>query len=133
MQFLAVALNASHAATAKAVRAHHWTIPVAYDEDGRSASVRRRACPMVELAYRGGIVVAPDRQPLGQRDAALEARTCWRCCRRGVSDEVELPAAGFVAPELRAEFPGLRLTGWRSTGAARRQPARGRATVARAV
>jgi peroxiredoxin len=58
VQFLAVALNASHAATAKAVRANHWTIPVAYDEDGRvGEQYGVVACPMVELARRGGIVV----------------------------------------------------------------------------
>ena len=57
VQFLAVALNASHAATAKAVRANHWTIPVAYDEDGRvGEQYSVVACPMVELARRGGIV-----------------------------------------------------------------------------
>jgi peroxiredoxin len=58
VQFLAVALNASHTATATAVRAHHWTIPVAYDEDGRvGEQYGVVACPMVELARRGGIVV----------------------------------------------------------------------------
>ena len=57
VQFLAVALNASHGATAKAVRANHWTIPVAYDEDGRvGEQYGVVACPMVELARRGGIV-----------------------------------------------------------------------------
>ena len=59
VRFAAVALNASHAATAKAVRAHHWTIPVAYDEDGRvGEQYGVVACPMVELARRGGIVAA---------------------------------------------------------------------------
>jgi peroxiredoxin len=59
VRFAAVALNASHAATAKAVRAHGWTIPVAYDEDGRvGEQYGVVACPMVELARRGGIVVA---------------------------------------------------------------------------
>jgi len=57
--FAAVALNASHVATAKAVRAHDWTIPVAYDEDGRvGEQYGVVACPMVELARRGGIVAA---------------------------------------------------------------------------
>jgi peroxiredoxin len=57
VQFAAVALNASHAATAAAVRAHHWTIPVAYDVDGRvGEQYGVVACPMVELARRGGIV-----------------------------------------------------------------------------
>ena len=75
VQFLAVALKASHAATAKAVRAHHWTIPVAYDEDGRvGEQYGVVACPMVELAGRGGVVV--DRL-IGNRwdnAAALEPR-----------------------------------------------------------
>jgi peroxiredoxin len=58
VQFAAVALNASHAATAKAVRANHWTIPVAYDEDGRvGEQYGVVACPMVELARPGGVVV----------------------------------------------------------------------------
>jgi hypothetical protein len=35
VQFLAVALNASRVATAKAIAANDWSIPVAYDEDGR--------------------------------------------------------------------------------------------------
>ena len=57
VQFAAVALNASHTATAKVVAAHHWTIPVAYDEDGRvGEQYGVVACPMVELARRGGLV-----------------------------------------------------------------------------
>ena len=57
MRFAAVAVNASRAATAKLVRAHHWTIPVAYDRDGGVGQVYGVAiCPMAELAYRGGIV-----------------------------------------------------------------------------
>jgi peroxiredoxin len=75
VQFEAVALNASHAATAKAVRANHWTIPVAYDEDGRvGEQYGVVACPMVELARRGGVVV--DRLIGNQWDsaAALEPR-----------------------------------------------------------
>jgi peroxiredoxin len=75
VQFLAVALSASHAATATAVRAHHWTIPVAYDEDGRvGEQYGVVACPMVELARRGGVVA--DRL-IGNRwdsAAALEPR-----------------------------------------------------------
>ena len=57
VQFLAVALDASAAATAHAVRKHHWTIPVAYDEDGRVGDQYGVVvCPMAELARRGGIV-----------------------------------------------------------------------------
>ena len=75
VRFAAVALNASHAATAKAVRAHGWTIPVAYDEDGRvGEQYGVVACPMAELARRGGIVAE---RLIGNRwdsAAALEPR-----------------------------------------------------------
>ncbi|MGI8507032.1 MAG: redoxin domain-containing protein [Solirubrobacteraceae bacterium] len=57
VQFAAVAVGGSHASTAAAIRAHHWTIPVAYDRDGSIAGLYGVAiCPMAELAYRGGIV-----------------------------------------------------------------------------
>jgi hypothetical protein len=56
-QFAAVAVNASHKTTAALVRSHHWTIPVGYDRDGSVGALYGVAiCPMVELAYRGGIV-----------------------------------------------------------------------------
>ena len=57
MQFAAVAVNGTHAATAALIRSHHWTIPVAYDSDGTVGRLYDVvACPMAELAYRGGIV-----------------------------------------------------------------------------
>jgi peroxiredoxin len=57
VQFAAVAVHASHSNTAALVRAHHWTIPVAYDRDGSVGELYGVViCPMVELAYRGGIV-----------------------------------------------------------------------------
>ncbi len=57
VRFEAVAVDAGHAATARAVRAHHWTIPVAYDRDGAVGALYGVAvCPMAELAGRGGIV-----------------------------------------------------------------------------
>jgi peroxiredoxin len=57
VQFAAVALDSSHAAAAKLIRTHHWTIPVAYDADGTVAGLYRVAvCPMLELARRGGVV-----------------------------------------------------------------------------
>jgi hypothetical protein len=57
VRFAAVAVNASRAATAKLVRSHHWTIPVAYDRHGDVGQIYGMAiCPMAELAYRGGIV-----------------------------------------------------------------------------
>ncbi len=57
VQFAAVAVQGGHDQTASLVRAHHWTIPVAYDKDGAVGAVYGVAiCPMVELAYRGGVV-----------------------------------------------------------------------------
>jgi peroxiredoxin len=57
VQFAAVAIKAGRAATARLVRDHHWTIPVAYDRDGSVGELYGVAiCPMAELAQRGGIV-----------------------------------------------------------------------------
>lgn len=57
VQWAAVAVNGSHAATAKAVRAHGWTIPVAYDADGAVGGLYGvSACPLIELVDRGGTV-----------------------------------------------------------------------------
>jgi peroxiredoxin len=57
VQFAAVAIGSSHRSTAAAVRRHGWTIPVAYDRDGRVGALYGvAACPMVEMASRGGIV-----------------------------------------------------------------------------
>ena len=57
VQFLAVAVGASRATTARLVRTHHWTIPVAYDADGAvGEQYGVVVCPMAELAARGGIV-----------------------------------------------------------------------------
>jgi hypothetical protein len=57
VQFAAIAVDASQADTAALVRSHHWTIPVAYDRDGAVGQVYGvQFCPMIELAYRGGIV-----------------------------------------------------------------------------
>lgn len=57
VQFAAVAIRTSHADAARAVRANHWTIPVAYDRDGAVGAVYGvEVCPIVELAYRGGLV-----------------------------------------------------------------------------
>lgn len=59
VQFAAVAINGGHAATARLVRSHGWTIPVAYDRDGQVGSLYGvAACPMVEMARRGGVVQA---------------------------------------------------------------------------
>jgi peroxiredoxin len=57
VQWAAIAVNGSHVATAKAVRAHGWTIPVAYDADGAVGGLYGvTACPLIELAERGGTV-----------------------------------------------------------------------------
>jgi peroxiredoxin len=57
VQFAAVAVNANRAGTRAAIRAHHWTIPVAYDDGGGVGGLYGVAvCPMAELAARGGIV-----------------------------------------------------------------------------
>lgn len=57
VQFAAVAVRTGHHDAAAAVRSHHWTIPVAYDRDGAVAETYGVAvCPIVELAYGGGVV-----------------------------------------------------------------------------
>lgn len=57
VQFAAVAVHATRAATLRLVRTHHWTIPVAEDPDGAVGDQYGVvACPMAELAARGGIV-----------------------------------------------------------------------------
>ena len=57
VQFAAVAVQASRATALSLVHSHHWTIPVGYDPDGAVAALYGVSiCPMVELAYRGGIV-----------------------------------------------------------------------------
>jgi hypothetical protein len=57
IQFAAVAVRAGRTQTASLVRSHHWTIPVAYDRDGAIGALYGvDVCPLLELAYRGGIV-----------------------------------------------------------------------------
>jgi peroxiredoxin len=57
VQFAAVAIGSSHRSAAALVRRHRWTIPVAYDRDGRVGALYGvAACPMVEMAGRGGVV-----------------------------------------------------------------------------
>jgi hypothetical protein len=57
VQFAAVGVSSSQASTRKAVLSHHWRFPVAYDRDGAVGQLYGvQLCPMVELAYRGGIV-----------------------------------------------------------------------------
>lgn len=55
--FAAVAVSAPKGGTARLVRSHRWSIPVAYDRDGSVGSVYGVAiCPLVELVNRGGVV-----------------------------------------------------------------------------
>jgi hypothetical protein len=57
VQFAAVAVHTGHAPAAALARSHHWTIPVAYDRDGAIGDFYGlEVCPMVELAYRDGVV-----------------------------------------------------------------------------
>jgi peroxiredoxin len=59
VQFAAVAVRTKHHDAAVAVKAHHWTIPVAYDPDGAVGEAYGvEVCPIVELASRGGAVRA---------------------------------------------------------------------------
>ncbi len=57
VQFAAVAVGASKSQTEKLVRAHGWSIPVAYDSDGAVAVLYNvSVCPLIELARAGGTV-----------------------------------------------------------------------------
>jgi hypothetical protein len=57
LQVAAVAIRTSHVDAARAVRERGWTIPVAYDVDGRvGATYGIGVCPVFELAQRGGLV-----------------------------------------------------------------------------
>lgn len=75
VQFAAVAVKTSHVAAARVVRAYGWTIPVAYDADGAvGLQYGVAVCPLVELAYRGGIVEARLIGDHWARPAALAQR-----------------------------------------------------------
>ncbi len=75
IQFAAVAVDANHQNTAALVRSHHWTIPVAYDRDGAVGALYGvDLCPMVELAYRGGVVAGRLIGDHWLTNAALAAR-----------------------------------------------------------
>jgi peroxiredoxin len=55
--YAAVAVHSGRTATLKAVRRHHWTIPVAYDRDGSLGSVYGvEICPLLEITRSNGIV-----------------------------------------------------------------------------
>lgn len=82
VNFAAVAVRADHQAALRAVRAHRWTIPVAYDLDGRvGAAYGIEVCPIVELARRGGTVA---RRLIGEHWAST----------------------GMLAPQVRALLSG---------------------------
>jgi hypothetical protein len=71
VQFAAVAVHTNHQDALHAVRSHRWTIPVAYDVDGRvGAAYGVEVCPILELARRGGIVA---RRLIGKRWASAAA------------------------------------------------------------
>jgi hypothetical protein len=73
--FAAVAVDADRAQAAAAVRSGHWTIPVAYDRDGAIGALYGvSVCPLVELAYRGGLVADRLIGDRWLRAAALAAR-----------------------------------------------------------
>jgi hypothetical protein len=55
--FAAIGVRATRAQIARFVRSHHWTLPVAYDLDGTVGALYSvEICPLLELAYRGGVV-----------------------------------------------------------------------------
>ncbi len=57
VMFAAVAVKTSQKDAAAVVRSHHWTVPVAFDPDGRVGEIYGVSiCPLVQLARRGGIV-----------------------------------------------------------------------------
>lgn len=69
--FAAVAVSASQQDARQAVQAHHWTIPVGYDPDGRvGAAYGVAVCPIVELARRGGTV---QRRLIGEHWSSIAA------------------------------------------------------------
>jgi hypothetical protein len=57
VQFAAVGVRASQRSAATLARTHGWTIPIAYDHDGAVGEIYGvQVCPLLELAYRGGVV-----------------------------------------------------------------------------
>ena len=112
VQFAAVAVRTSHHDAAAAVRAHHWTIPVAYDPDGAVGEVYGvEVCPIVELASPGG-----------RGQAAADRRALERSARPGppgqgapgafsdhVSDELELTAQPRVSSDPAVERRAARV------------------------
>ena len=57
VRFAAVNVRANRRTTLGLVRAHRWTIPVAFDLDGAVGDIYGvEVCPLLELADRGGTV-----------------------------------------------------------------------------
>jgi hypothetical protein len=73
--FAAVAIHSDRKATLRARRSHGWTIPIAYDPDGRVGELYGiEICPLVEIARGNGIVA---RRLIGEHwndPASLEAQ-----------------------------------------------------------
>jgi hypothetical protein len=71
VRFAAVAVNAGRAATARLVRLHRWTIPVAFDLTGSVGQLYGVAgCPITELVRPGGVV---EQRLIGEHGAAALA------------------------------------------------------------
>jgi hypothetical protein len=71
VHFAAVAVRTEHAAARAAVRAHRWSIPVAYDRDGAVGGLYdTEICPIVELARTGGVV---DQRLIGNHWSSADA------------------------------------------------------------
>lgn len=57
VQFAAVAVSGGRDQTRRLVRAHRWTIPIAFDSTGAIGALYGvEICPMIELAKAGGTV-----------------------------------------------------------------------------
>ena len=86
IQFAAVAVNADRGDTARVVRRHGWTIPVAFDSSGVIGQVYGvNVCPLVEFAGSDGRI---DGRLIGEgweRPARLAARIAQFASEAGVA------------------------------------------------
>jgi len=70
VQFAGIIVRGNRDDARKLVRKHHWTFPIAYDNDGEVANLYGIAgCPEVVLVYPGGVV----RKTVEGRDRAERA------------------------------------------------------------